>query len=281
MNEGKVYLVPTPIGNLQDMTLRGLDVLKSVDVIAAEDTRQTLKLLNHFDIKKSLISYHQHNEQGKSQEILELAKEGKNIAIVTDAGTPGISDPGAVIVSKCIEQNIEFHVLPGATAITTAVVYSGLDTTKFLFRGFIPRETKERKKLFEEVKDAKETLIFYESPHRLLSTLTTLKENLGNRNIAACRELTKLHEEIKRGTIEEVLQFFSDKKIKGEFVLVVEGKQQEQIDEENRQKWQDISVEDHLRMLIGEGMLKKEAIKKVAKDRGLQKNDVYKIATNI
>ena len=199
MEYGKVYLVPTPIGNLKDITLRALEVLENVDEIAAEDTRQSLKLLNHFNIKKPLFSYHQHNEQGKSDEILSKLEAGKNIAVVTDAGTPGISDPGSVIVRKCIENNIPFEVLPGATAITTALVYSGLDTTKFIFRGFIPRETKERKILAEEIKDKKETLIFYESPHRLIDTLDYLKQTLGDRNIAVCRELTKLHEDIYRG----------------------------------------------------------------------------------
>ena len=205
MKQGKVYLVPTPIGNLKDITLRALEVLKAVDIIAAEDTRQTLKLLNYFEIKKSLISYHQHNEKRKGEEIIDMVKDGKDIAVVTDAGTPGISDPGAILVQKCIENNVEFCVLPGATAITTAVVYSGLDTTKFLFRGFIPRETKDRKILFQEIKESKETLVFYESPHRLLSTLELLQNNLGNRKIAACRELTKMHEEIIRGSIQEVL----------------------------------------------------------------------------
>ena len=212
---GKLYLVPTPIGNLKDMTIRGIEVLTNVDIVAAEDTRQTLKLLNHFDLKKTLISYHQHNEQGKSENIIDQLKEGKSVAIVTDAGTPGISDPGAVIVRKCIEEGIEFEVLPGATAITTALVYSGLDTTKFLFRGFLSRETKERKKVMEEVKDSKETLIFYESPHRLLSTFSFLQENLGDRNISVCRELTKIHEEIKRGKISEMIEYFSQINIKG------------------------------------------------------------------
>ena len=203
MSKGKLYLVPTPIGNLKDITLRALEVLKNVDEIAAEDTRQSLKLLNHFEIKKPLFSYHQHNEQGKSEQIISKLEDGISIALVTDAGTPGISDPGSVIVSKCIENNINFEVLPGATAITTALVYSGLDTTKFVFRGFIPRETKDRKILIEEIKDKKETLIFYESPHRLLDTLSFLKESLGNRNIAVCRELTKLHEDIFRGALED------------------------------------------------------------------------------
>lgn len=281
MGEGKVYLVPTPIGNLKDITLRALEVLKSVDIIAAEDTRQTLKLLNHFEIRKTLISYHKYNEITKSEEIIKDVNQGKNIAIVTDAGTPGISDPGSVIVEKCIEKNINFEVLPGATAITTALVYSGLDTTKFQFRGFIPRETKERKKLFEDIREAKESLIFYESPHRLINTLNLLLEELGNRKIAACRELTKLHEEIKRGSISEVIDFFLEKGIKGEFVLVVEGKQQKDIDNEEKEKWKDLSIEEHIILLINEGLTKKEAIKKVTKDRGVERNTVYKIATNM
>lgn len=281
MDKGKIYLVPTPIGNLKDITLRALEVLENVDIIAAEDTRQTLKLLNHFEIKKTLISYHQHNEQGKSEDILELAQQGKSIAIVTDAGTPGISDPGAVIVQKCIENNFEFEVLPGATAITTALVYSGLDTTKFVFRGFISRENKERKKLFEEVKNLRETIIFYESPHRLLSTLSTLMNELGNRRISVCRELTKLHEEIVRGSIEEVIQIFSDRTVKGEFVLVVEGKTQDEIDKECKDKWESLSIEEHVVAVMNEGLSKKDAIKKVAKERGIQKNEVYKLAIDI
>ena len=190
MENGKVYLVPTPIGNLKDITLRALEVLENADEIAAEDTRQSLKLLNHFNIKKPLFSYHQHNENGRSDEIIEKAMNGKIIAIISDAGTPGISDPGSVVVKKCIEKNISFEVLPGANAVTTALVYSGLDTTKFMFRGFIPRETKDKKILIEEIKNSKETLIFYESPHRLIETLAYLKESLGNRNIAVCRELS-------------------------------------------------------------------------------------------
>ena len=281
MEIGKLYLVPTPIGNLKDITLRALEVLESVDIIAAEDTRQTLKLLNHFNIKKTLISYHKHNEQAKSEEIISRLKEGNNIAIVTDAGTPGISDPGAVIASKCIEENINFDVLPGATAITTALVYSGLDTTRFLFRGFIPRETKDRKILIEEVRDVKESIIFYESPHRLLSTLSLLSETLGNRKIAACRELTKLHEEIIRGDILEVIEHFKEKGIKGEFVLVVQGKQKEEIEEEKKKEWENITIEEHIIKIIEDGITKKEAIKIVAKERGLAKSDIYKHSLNI
>lgn len=281
MESGKLYLVPTPIGNLSDITLRALEVLRNVDIIAAEDTRKTLKLLNHFEIRKTLISYHQHNEQGKSEEIINKLKEGSNIAIVTDAGTPGISDPGAVIVQRCIKEGVRFEVLPGATAITTALVYSGLDTTRFIFRGFIPRETKERKVLIEEIRNLKESIVLYESPHRLLSALSLIYESLGNRKIAVCRELTKLHEEIIRGQLKEVIAHFNEKGVKGEFVLVLQGKQKEEFEEEKKKKWEDISIEDHILGLIKEGISKKDAIKIVSKERGILKRDVYKYSLNI
>lgn len=281
MANGKLYLVPTPIGNLQDMTLRSLEVLKNVDIIAAEDTRQTLKLLNHFEIKKSLMSYHKHNEMSKGEDIIAKLKSGINVAIVTDAGTPGISDPGAVIVKKCIEEDIEFEVLPGATAFTTALVYSGLDTTRFEFRGFISRDTKERRESLEEIKQSTNTIIIYESPYRVKSTLDMLLQELGDRRIALCRELTKIHEEIIRGNISEVIADIKDRNIKGEFVIVIEGKTQEQIDEENKEKWADIDVKQHLINLMEGGLTKKEAIKVVSKERGLSKNEVYKVAINI
>lgn len=281
MANGKLYLVPTPIGNLQDMTLRSLEVLKNVDIIAAEDTRQTLKLLNHFEIKKSLMSYHKHNEMSKGEDIIAKLKSGINVAIVTDAGTPGISDPGAVIVKKCIEEDIEFEVLPGATAFTTALVYSGLDTTRFEFRGFISRDTKERRESLEQIKQSTNTIIIYESPYRVKSTLDILLQELGDRRIALCRELTKIHEEIIRGNISEVIADIKDRNIKGEFVIVIEGKTQEQIDEENKEKWADIDVKQHLINLMEGGLTKKEAIKVVSKERGLSKNEVYKVAINI
>lgn len=281
MECGKLYLVPTPIGNLKDITLRALEVLQNADIIAAEDTRQTLKLLNHFNIKKSLYSYHQHNEQGQSENIITKLEEGLNIALVSDAGTPGISDPGSVIVSKCIEKGIAFEVLPGATAITTAVVYSGLDTTKFLFRGFLPRENKDRKVVISEIIASKETLVFYEAPHRLLDTLNYLKGSLGNRNMAACRELTKLHEEIVRGSIEECIQHFVDKRPRGEFVLVVEGKSEDEIKAEQEALWSDLTIEEHILKVIISGVDKKQAIKNVAKERNLPKSEVYKHSTNL
>ncbi len=281
METGMLYVVPTPIGNLKDITLRAIEVLKECDIVAAEDTRQTLKLLNHFEIKKSLISYHKFNEQNKSGNIIDLLREGKNVAIVSDAGTPGISDPGSVIVGKCIEENIKFEVLPGAAAITTAVVYSGLDTTKFVFRGFLPRENKERRAIMEELLDYRDTLIFYEAPHRLVDTLVFLRDNFGNRKIAVCRELTKLHEEIFRGTLEEAAEYFNINKPRGEFVLVVEGKQIEEIEKEKRKVWEGLTIEEHIKMYMNQNLSKKEAIKKVAKDRELPKNEVYKFSTEL
>jgi 16S rRNA (cytidine1402-2'-O)-methyltransferase len=281
MESGKLYLVPTPIGNLKDITLRALETLREVDIIAAEDTRQTLKLLNHFEIKKSLISYHKFNEQNKSDAIINLLIEGKDVAVVSDAGTPGISDPGSVIVERCIKENIHFEVLPGATAITTALVYSGLDTTKFLFRGFLPRENKERKNITKELLQSQETLIFYEAPHRLIDTLTFLLETFGNRRIAVCRELTKIYEEIYRGALKEAVEYFVENKPRGEFVLVLEGKKLEEIKEEQRDTWINLSIEEHILKYINKGINKKEAIKLVAKEREIPKSEVYKFSTEI
>lgn len=281
MESGKLYLVPTPIGNLKDITLRALETLKEADFIAAEDTRQTLKLLNHFEIKKPLISYHKFNEQSKSDKIIDLLIEGKNVALVSDAGTPGISDPGSVIVERCIEKMIDFEVLPGATAITTALVYSGLDTTKFLFRGFLPRENKERKIIAEELLQSQETLIFYEAPHRLLDTLTFLLDTFGDRKVAVCRELTKMYQEIHRDTLKQALLYFTQNKPRGEFVLVLEGKKLEDIKEEKKESWINLSIEEHILKYINDGINKKEAIKLVAKERELPKSEVYKFSTNI
>lgn len=273
---GKIYLVPTPIGNLKDITLRALEVLESCDIVAAEDTRQSLKLLNHFNIKKPLISYHQHNEETKSEELIRRANMGEVIAVVSDAGSPGISDPGAVIVRKCIDQGVEFEVLPGAVALTTALIYSGLDTTKFLFRGFLPRENKDKIKVIEDIKEAKETLIFYEAPHRLLQTLGFLKDKLGDRRAAIGRELTKLHEEILRGTLGELILHYEELSPRGEYVVLVEGKSMEAIKEEQEALWKDLTIEEHIERYIEEGLSKKDAIKKVAKDRSMQKSEVYK-----
>ncbi|SHI10293.1 16S rRNA (cytidine(1402)-2'-O)-methyltransferase [Clostridium intestinale] len=277
----KLYIVPTPIGNLKDITIRALDVLKECNVIAAEDTRQTIKLLNHFNIKKQLISYHQHNELTKSEEIINRVKGGEIVALVSDAGSPGISDPGSVIIKRCIEEEVEFEVLPGATAIITALVNSGLDTTKFTFRGFVPRENKERRVLISEIKNHKETLVFYEAPHRIKDTLSFLYEELGDRKVAICRELTKLHEQIVRGLISEVIEHFNTNNPRGEFVVVIEGKSQEEIDLEQKAKWENTTVEEHIILYVDRGYSKKEAIKLVAKERSMPKSEVYKYSTDL
>ena len=275
MDTGKLYLVPTPIGNLKDITLRALEILKEVDIIAAEDTRQSLRLLNHFDIKKPLISYHQHNENSKGENLLQRLKNGENIALVTDAGTPGISDPGSVIVLRCIEEGLPFEVLPGATAVTTALVYSGLDTSAFIFRGFIPRENKERRLLVDELKDRRETIIFYEAPHRLRETLSFLKDNFNGRNIAICRELTKLHEEVIRVNIENAVKYYEENEPRGEYVLVLQGKSEEEIIRDKQSVWEHLTIEEHIIKYVNEGLSKKEAVKKVAKERNMPKSEVY------
>jgi 16S rRNA (cytidine1402-2'-O)-methyltransferase len=276
MGYGKLYLVATPIGNLKDITLRALETLKFVDIIAAEDTRNSLKLLNHFEIKKTLISYHQHNELGKSDELIGKLKDGLNIALVTDAGMPGISDPGSIIVKRCIDEDIPFEVLPGATAFATALVYSGLDTTKFVFKGFLPREDKDRRPLVEEMKDRTETIILYEAPHRILNTLSFLKDNLGNRKVSICRELTKLYEQVLRTDIQGAYEYFMNSTPRGEFVIVIQGKPLEEIEEERISKWDKLTIEEHIKKYITEGMDKKDAIKAVAKDRKVTKSDIYR-----
>ena len=278
---GKLYLVPTPIGNLKDITLRALEVLKAADLVAAEDTRQTLKLLNHFEIKKPLISYHQHNETVKGEELLQRLRSGETIALVTDAGTPGISDPGSVIVKRCIEEALPFEVLPGATAFTTALIYSGLDTSSFIFKGFIPRENKERTKLVQELKDRRETLIFYEAPHRLKETLSFLHKSFGDRQISICRELTKLHEEILRLSLSEAVKYYESNSPRGEYVLVLSGKSQEEIEGEEKALWEDMTIEEHILSYMDKGMSKKEAVKMVVKDRGVSKSEIYIYAINL
>lgn len=279
--KGKVFLVGTPIGNLGDITIRALETLKNCDIIAAEDTRQSLKLLNHFNIKKPLISYHKFNEKEKSIEIIRLTNEGKNVAIVTDAGMPGISDPGSVVALKCIEENVDFEVIPGPTAFVTALVYSGIDSSKFLFRGFLPRENKDRNEVIEKIKNSCETIIFYEAPHRLKNTLEFLLNSLGDRKISICRELTKLHEDIKRTTLLQAVNFYKTNNAKGEYVLVIEGKSEEEIKEEERAKWEQMSVEDHIKSYIEKGFSKKEAVKMTAKDRNVPKTEIYKYSINL
>lgn len=273
---GKLYIVPTPIGNLKDITLRALEVLKEVDLIGCEDTRQSLKLLNHFDIKKSLISYHKHNENGRSDDIIKALIEGKRIAIISDAGTPGVSDPGEVIIKKCIEENIEIEVLPGATAFTTALVYSGLNTDKFTFIGFLPKDNKSRRETCRGLINREETIILYEAPHRMVATLEFLLDTFGNRKVAICRELTKLYEEIVRNNLEGCIKHFNENSPRGEFVIVMEGKNPEEILAEKRSQWEHMTIEDHIKFYIENGISKKESIKMVAKERSMTKSEIYK-----
>lgn len=279
--EGKLYIIPTPIGNLKDITLRALEILQFVDIIAAEDTRQTLKLLNHYNIKKPMISYHKFNEMSKGNDIIEMLREGKKIGLVSDAGTPGISDPGSVVIMKCIEESIPFEVLTGSTAVTTALVYSGLATGGFIFKGFLPRENKDKKAMLNDLKDRTETIIFYEAPHRLRETLGSIREIFGNRKISLCRELTKLHEEILRFTLDEAVEYYNKNIPRGEFVLVLEGKSLEDIEIEKKLLWEDMSIEQHIQKYIDEGLTKKEAIKKVAECRHIAKSEVYKFSINL
>lgn len=270
--KGKLYLVATPIGNLEDITLRALKVLKEVDLIAAEDTRHTLGLLNHFEISKPLISYYKETEKSKSPILLEKLLNGTNIALVSDAGTPGISDPGEEIVKEAIKENIEIIPIPGACAFVNALIASGMNTKEFSFIGFLSSNKKEKKEKLEELKYDTKTLIFYESPHKLANTLKIMQEILGDRKIVLARELTKIHEEFIRGTLSTVIEQIVD--IKGEFVVLLEGnstsKQQKQILDLNK-----LSLEEHYKYYEKKGMDKKNIVKQIAKDRNVSKNEIY------
>lgn len=270
---GKLYICPTPIGNLEDITYRTLRILNEVDLIAAEDTRHSLQLLNHFDISKPLTSYHEHNKDSKGGYLITKLLEGENIALISDAGMPGISDPGQDIIAEAIENNIEIEVLPGATAFVTALVGSGMDTHKFVFEGFLDRDKKLRRKRLEEIKNEKRTIIFYESPHRLKETLKDMLKYLGNRKIAVNRELTKKYQEIIREDIETVIEIFNNREVKGEFVLIVEGFSGEV---EEVGKYDELNEREYVIKLMEEGINKKDAIKIVYKDRKLKKDIVYK-----
>lgn len=266
---GKLYLVATPIGNLEDITLRALNVLKQVDYIAAEDTRTTLKLLNYFDIKKPMISNHRHNEDIRENLLIEKLKEGKNIAIVSDAGTPGISDPGEVIVKRAIEEKIDIIPIPGACAAINALIASGLDTKEFTFIGFLPLNKKLRKEKFDEIESITNTIIIYEAPHKIKETLEDLKKFIGNRKIVIARELTKIHEEFIRGDINYVLENF--KNVKGEMIILIEGCKNKC----NDNILNSLSLDEHYKVYKNNGLEKKDIIKKIAKDRGVSKNEIY------
>ena len=270
---GKLYICPTPIGNLEDMTYRTIRVLNEVDLIAAEDTRHSIKLLNHFEISKPLTSYHEHNKDSKGGYLINKLLEGENIALISDAGMPGISDPGEDIIKQAIEHNIEIEVLPGATASITALVGSGLETAKFAFEGFLDRDKKVRRSQLEELKEESRTIIFYESPHRLKDTLKDMLKVLGNRRIAVNREITKKYQEIIREDIETVINIFNEKEVKGEFVLIVEGFKGEKTVQNS---YEDLTEREYVVTLMENGMDKKDAIKTVCKDRKLKKDVVYK-----
>ena len=270
---GKLYICPTPIGNLEDMTYRTVRILNEVDLIAAEDTRHSIKLLNHFDISKPLTSYHEHNKDSKGGYLINKLLDGENIALISDAGMPGISDPGEDIIKQAIENNIEIEVLPGATASITALVGSGLETAKFAFEGFLDRDKKVRRNQLEELKEERRTIIFYESPHRLKDTLKDMLKVLGNRKIAVNREITKKYQEIIREDIETVINVFNEKEVKGEFVLIVEGFKGEKTVQNS---YDDLNEREYVVALMEDGMDKKDAIKVVCKDRKLKKDVVYK-----
>lgn len=274
---GMLYLCATPIGNLEDITFRVLDTLRNVDVIAAEDTRNSIKLLNHFQIKTSMTSYHEYNKVEKAHYLIGLMQEGKDVALVTDAGTPAISDPGETLVALCYQAGIRVTSLPGAAACITALTLSGLSTRRFCFEGFLPSDKKERKAVLEELAEESRTMILYEAPHHLKKTLDELWNVLGNRKISICRELTKKFETVMPLMMEEALRFYEENEPRGEYVLVIQGKSLEEKKQEAVLEWMEMGIEEHMRYYEEQGMERKEAMKMVAKDRGIGKRDVYRM----
>ena len=272
---GKLYLCATPIGNLDDITLRVLETLKTADLIAAEDTRHTIKLLNHFDIKTPMTSYHEYNKVDKARYLVGQLQQGVNIALVTDAGTPGISDPGEELVRQCYEAGIPVTSLPGPAACITALTMSGQSTRRFCFEAFLPTDKKERETVLERLKSETRTTIFYEAPHRLLKTLKVLRESAGNRRLTICKELTKRHEKNWLTTLDEAIEWYEANDARGEYVLVLEGADEKALEEERQAAWDAMSIEDHMDLYLAKGQSKKEAMKSVAADRGITKRDVY------
>lgn len=272
---GKLYLCATPIGNLEDITFRVLRILKEVDLIGAEDTRHSIKLLNHFEIKTPMTSYHEYNKVDKAKYLVNEMLNGKNIALITDAGTPGISDPGEELVRQCIDAGIEVSSVPGPAACITALTMSGQATRRFVFEAFLPSDKKERALVLEELKEETRTMIIYEAPHHLLKTLKELYEVLGDRSITLCKELTKLHEKAYKSTISELIAEYEETEPKGEHVLVIAGKTFKEKRDASIQSFLEMTIEDHMELYLSKGMDKKEAMKAVAKDRGVSKRDVY------
>ena len=272
---GKLYLCATPIGNLEDMTYRVVRTLKEVDLIGAEDTRNSRKLLNHYDIKTPMTSYHEFNKYDKAKVLVEDMIKGKDVALITDAGTPGISDPGEELVRQCYEAGIQVTSLPGAAACITALTMSGQKTRRFVFEAFLPKDKKEKALILESFLNETRTIIIYEAPHRLVRTLKDLQTVLGNRPLTVCRELTKKYEQGFKTTIDDAIEIYENKEPRGEFVLVIAGKPLEQVRKETIEKWENITIEAHVEMYMGQGKDKKEAMKLVAKDRGVPKREIY------
>lgn len=274
---GKLYLCATPIGNLEDITFRVVRTLKEVDLIAAEDTRNSIKLLNHFEIKTPMTSYHEFNKYDKAKFLVDKMIDGINIALITDAGTPGISDPGEELVKQCYENGVEVTSLPGAAACITALTLSGLSTRRFCFEAFLPTDKKEKANILESLKNETRTIICYEAPHRLVKTLEELYTKLGDRKITICRELTKKFETAFLTTFSEALDYYKANDARGECVIVIEGRTFQEMTEESRQKWNEMPIEKHMEHYTNDGIDKKEAMKLVAKDRGISKRDVYNV----
>ncbi len=277
---GILYLCATPIGNLKDMTPRVVETLKEVDLIAAEDTRNSIKLLNHFEIKTPMTSYHEFNKVEKAFYLIEQLQSGKNVALITDAGTPAISDPGEILVRECHKADITVTSLPGACAMITALTLSGLNTRRFCMEGFLPSDKKEKKEILEELKNETRTMILYEAPHRLTKTLVELYQTLGNREITLCRELTKKFETVFKTTLEEAITYYEENEPRGEYVLVLEGKSRQEKKQEEINRWEQLTIEEHIAYYEKEGMDHKEAMKMVAKDRGVSKRDIYQHLVN-
>lgn len=275
--KGKLYLCATPIGNLEDITFRVIRCLKEADLIAAEDTRNSVKLLNHFEIKTPMTAYHEHNKYDKGRELVRQMLSGKCIALITDAGTPGISDPGEELVRMCLDEGIEVTSLPGAAACVTALTISGLSTRRFAFEAFLPSDKNERRKVLGDIKNEFRTIVIYEAPHRLKSTLKELAESLGNeRRVSIVKELTKIHESVRRMSLGEAVTFTEEEQPRGEYVLVIEGKSRAEEEEKTRERFLSMSLEDHMQMYLDEGLDKKAAMKAVAGDRGVSKSEIYK-----
>ena len=275
-NSGTLYLCATPIGNLEDMTFRAVRVLKEADLIAAEDTRNSIRLLNHFDIHTPMTSYHEYNRIEKGRHLVSLLLEGKNIALITDAGTPGISDPGEDLVRMCRDAGIPVTSVPGACACVNALIISGRPTRRFCFEAFLPADKKDRRRVLQEIQEETRTTVIYEAPHRLRKTLQELLEVLGDRRLSICRELTKKFETVMETTLEDAVRFYGEQEPRGEYVLVLEGRTHASIDEEERSRFENMSVQEHVEMYEEQGLNRKDAMKQAAKDRGVSKRDIYR-----